>query len=105
MPVLSKLTCGIIYTDTFERYLQQIHADQAEDNPNQILTFEYVRCASGTLKGKSWWQLIWTPIEAAPDFRRHKIGHVWVYITKQVQHGLRERCLDCQNGMVVVLPP
>lgn len=102
--LLSKLTCGVIYTDAFQRYLEEIYAQQAEDNYGQIPTFEYVRCATGPQKGKAWWQLTWTPSETAPDYRRHRIGSVEVHIPKQAQHGLRERCLDYRDGIVVVIP-
>lgn len=104
MPVLSKLTCGIIYTDAFQQYLESIHAEQAEDHPQQILTFDYVRCLTGPQKGKSWWQLIWTPLDASPEYRRHQIGHLMVYVPKPVSHGLRERCLDFRDGKVIVIP-
>ncbi|TLD71417.1 hypothetical protein FEM03_07775 [Phragmitibacter flavus] len=104
MSPLSKLTCGIIYTDAFQRYLESVHAEQFEDNPQQILTFDYVRCLTGPQKGKAWWQLTWTPLEASPEYRRHLIGRVPVYIPKPVSQGLRERCLDFKDGHVVVLP-
>ena len=101
---LSKLTCGVIYTDAFSDYLAKIHREQHEDHPQHRLTFEYIRYASGSLKGKAWWQLIWMPEDAAPDFRCFQIGAVPVHIPKGAQHGLRERCLDYQGGKVIVLP-
>ncbi len=101
---LSKLTCGVIYTDAFSDYLATIQDEQHEDHPQQILTLEYIRCASGPLKGKAWWQLHWMPVDAAPDFRRFQMGEVPVHISKTAQHGLRERCLDYQGGNVVVIP-
>lgn len=102
--LLSKLSCGIIYTDAFQQYLEEFHSLHAPHHPGKIATFEYVRIATGDQKGKAWWQLIWTPILTAPDYRRHRIGNVEVHIPKQAQHGLRERCLDYRDGKVIVLP-
>lgn len=102
--VLSKLTCGVIYTDAFSAHLAQIHAEQCRDHPRQVLTLDYIRCASGALRGKAWWQILWMPSDAAPDYRCFKIGSVQVHIPKTVQHGLRERCLDYKDGRVVVMP-
>ncbi len=105
MPLtLSKLRCGIIYTDDFCDYLACIHAVQAEDQPQRVLTLDYIRCASGTLRGKAWWQLLWVPEDSAPEHRCFRMGGIRVHIPKSVQHGLRERCLDYQDGRVVVLP-
>jgi hypothetical protein len=105
MPLgLTKLPCGVIYTDAFSGHMASVHAEQSEDHPRQVLTIEYVRCASGPLKDKAWWQIHWIPLDAAPDYRCFRIGGVLVHIPKSVQHGLRERCLDYKNGSVIVLP-
>jgi hypothetical protein len=102
--ILNKLRCGVIYTDDFSDYLAGVHAEQAEDNPYRILTLEYLRCASGTLKGKAWWQLLWIPVDAAPDYRCFHMGGTPVHIPRAAQHGLRERCLSYENGRVIVIP-
>jgi len=105
MPLtLNKLRCGVIYTDDFSDYLARVSAEQVDDNPYRILTLEYIRCASGTLKGKAWWQLHWTPSDAAPEYRCFRMGSTDVYIPRAVQHGLRERCLSFENGRVIVIP-
>lgn len=102
--VLSKLPCGIIYTSAFEKYLAAISAEQANDYPQQMLTLEYIRCASGSLKGKAWWQITWVPLKTVPEYRQHRIGSIMVHIPKSTQHGLRERCLDYREGKVIVIP-
>lgn len=102
--LLSKLSCGVIYTDAFQRYLEEFYDEEADYNPRKIITFEYIRIATGENKGKAWWQLTWWPLNAAPEYRRYRIGDVMVHIPKQAKLGLRERCLDYRNGQVVVLP-
>lgn len=102
--VLSKLPCGVIYTDAFCGHLTKLHEKQCDDHPQQILTLEYVRCASGPLKGKAWWQILWVPERAVPDYRCFRLGPIRVHIPKSVQHGLRERCLDYRDGRVIVIP-
>lgn len=105
MPLLlSKLPCGVIYTDKFRDFLTRLHDKEAAQHPWRILTFDYVRCASGPRRGQSWWQMTWTPLNAAPDYRQFRIGSVQVHIPKTAQQGLRERCLDFEDGRVVVKP-
>jgi hypothetical protein len=105
MPLtLHRLRCGVIYTDEFLNYLAQVHEAQAEDNPQRILTLDYLRCASGPAKGKAWWQLLWMPVDTAPEHRCYRIGAVFVHIPRAAQHGLKDRCLNYENGRVTVLP-
>ena len=102
--VLSKLPCGVIYTDQFQDFLARLHAQEAAQHPLRILTVDYLRCASGLRRGQAWWQMTWTPLETAPEHRRFRIGPVVVHIPKSAQHGLKERCLDFEKGRVVVKP-
>ena len=104
MQKLTKLSCGIIYTDTFCEYIAEIHADQASAHPKRVLTLDYIRCASGPLKGKAWWQFLWLPQNAVPKYRCFRMGEIVVHIPKAAQHGLRERCLHYENGQVSVKP-
>jgi hypothetical protein len=105
MPVLlSKLHCGVIYTDTFRQFLARLHETESVGHPRRILTLDYLRCASGPRRGQSWWHMTWTPVETAPDYRQFRIGGVPIHIPKTAQHGLRERCLDFEDGRVVVKP-
>jgi hypothetical protein len=103
---LAKLPCGVIYTEAFSDHLARIHALQAADHPKQVLTFEYVRCASGPMRGRAWWQILWLPEDVVPEFRRFRMGRsrIEVHFPKAAQHGLRDRCLDFENGKVVVRP-
>jgi len=102
--VLSKLPCGVIYTDRFREFLARLHEEAAAKHPWRILTLDYLRCASGPQQGQAWWQMTWTPLDAAPEHRHFHIGPVPVHISKAAQHGLRERCLDFEDGRVVVRP-
>ena len=102
--VLSKLPCGVIYTDKFQDYLVQLHDSEAPGHPWRILTLDYLRCATGPRRGQAWWQMTWAPLNAAPEYRQFRIGSVPVHIPKTAQHGLRERCLDFEDGKVVVKP-
>jgi hypothetical protein len=102
--VLSKLPCGVIYTDRFREFLTRLHEEEAPNHPWRILTLDYLRCASGPQQGQAWWQMTWTPLDAAPDHRHFRIGSVPVHIPKAAEHGLRERCLDFEAGRVVVMP-
>ncbi|MFZ4765635.1 MAG: hypothetical protein ACOYMN_11835 [Roseimicrobium sp.] len=105
MPLaLSKLPCGVIYTDKFRDFLTRLHDLEAPAHPWRILTLDYLRCASGPHAGQAWWQVTWEPLKAVPDYRQYRIGSVPVHIPKAAQHGLRERCLDFENGHVVVKP-
>jgi hypothetical protein len=105
MPLnLFKLPCGVIYTDAFGSWLEKVHAAEASKHPRQVLTLDYVRCKSGAQRGNAWWQLLWTPEEVVPTHRRFHLGSFPVYLSKATQHGLRERCLDCEEGRVVVRP-
>ena len=49
--LLSKLTCGVIYTDTFRAFLARLHEQEAAQHPWRILTLDYLRCASGPRRG------------------------------------------------------
>lgn len=102
--LLSKLPCGVIYTDTFREFLARLHEQEAGQHPRRILTVDYLRCASGPRRGQAWWQMTWTPVETAPGHRQFRIGSIPVHIPKSAQHGLRERCLDFEGGRVVVKP-
>ena len=102
--VLSRLTCGVIYTDDFLHHLQRVHEEQQDDHYGQILTIDYIRCASGRQKGEAWWQLLWLPRETAPAYRCFRMGEILIHIPKSAQHGLRERCLDYRDDRVVVIP-
>ena len=102
--VLSKLPCGVIYTDKFQDFLACLHEQEAGQHPRRILTVDYLRCASGPRRGQAWWQMTWAPVETAPEHRRYRIGPVTVHIPKSAQHGLKERCLDFEGGRVVVRP-
>jgi len=105
MPLnLFKLPCGVIYTDAFEAWLERKHEAEASHHPRQVLTLDYVRCKTGAQEGNAWWQLLWTPEEAVPSHRCFHLGRLWVYLSKATQHGLRERCLDIEGGLVVVRP-
>ena len=102
--VLSKLPCGVIYTDKFRDFLSRLHDLESPNHPLRILTLEYLRCASGPRRGQSWLQMSWTLENTAPDHRQFRIGGVPVHIPKTAQHGLKERCLDFEGGRVVVKP-
>ena len=105
MPLnLFRLPCGVIYTDTFSRWLEERHAEEASQHPRQVLTLDYVRCRTGAQQGNAWWQLLWTPEEVVPPHRMFKFNNLPVYLSKATQHGLRERCLDCDGGRVMVRP-
>lgn len=105
MPLnLFKLPCGVIYTDTFSRWLAARYAEEAPQHPRQLLTFDYVRCKTGAQQGNAWWRLDWIPEDAAPLHRRFRMNNLLVHISKATQHGLRERCLDWNQDKVVVRP-
>lgn len=105
MPVtLSKLPCGVIYTDAFQNWLERMHEEKSPDHPHRMLTLDYVRCASGPQRGRAWWQVLWVPLDAIPSHRVFRVGRVPVHVPKPAQIGLRERCLDCENDQVVVRP-
>ena len=105
MPLtLFRLPCGIIYTDAFRDWVTRTHEEQAGKHPHRVLTLDYVRCASGPQRGRAWWQVHWVPEDAAPGHRVFRLGGVPVHVPRPVQLGLRERCLDCEDGRVVVRP-
>ncbi|WP_038158613.1 hypothetical protein [Verrucomicrobium sp. BvORR106] len=101
---LARLPCGVIYTEAFSQHLARVHAEQAPHHPKRVMTFEYVRCASGPMRGRAWCQVLWLPDEVVPDYRRYRMGRITVHFPKSSQHGLRERCLDYLNDRVVVRP-
>lgn len=101
---LAKLPCGVIYTEAFAAYLDGVYLKHAEAHPRRVMTLDYIRCASGPMKGRAWWQVLWVPQETVPEYRCYRMGRITVHIPKNVQHGLRERCLDFEDGRVVVKP-
>ncbi|MEZ0386335.1 MAG: hypothetical protein ACAI34_04650, partial [Verrucomicrobium sp.] len=67
---LAKLSCGVIYTEAFCQHLTRVYAEQADQHPQRVMTFEYVRCATGPIRGRAWCQVLWLPEEVVPDYRR-----------------------------------
>ncbi len=105
MPLtLAKLTCGIIYTDSFREWIKLRQEAESRAHPHRVLTLDYVRCASGPQRGRAWCQVHWLPEDAAPRHQVFVIDGVSIHFPKNTQIGLRERCLDCRNGQIVVIP-
>ena len=100
---LIKLACGIIHTAEFADYIRQVHEREARRHPHEVLSVDYLRFATGEKKGTEWWQLSWVPQQSAPVAYRHRIGEVEVFVHRQSQRGLRNRCLHCEGGKVVVM--
>lgn len=100
--ILAKLSCGIIYTSEFADHLKRLHAEQAPKHRHEVLTLDYVRCASGPQQGNAWWQMSWVAQEQAPPSHRFTINGVEVFIPRQTQRGLRGRCLDHDGNRVLV---
>lgn len=101
---LSRLPCGIIYTEAFHAWLSKVQAREADAHPHRMLTLDYIRCASGPRRGRAWWRVHWTPMDAAAPHSVFRMGDLKVHIPKAVQLGLRDRCLDVENERVVVNP-
>jgi hypothetical protein len=100
--VLTKLPCGIIHTDEFARHLGELYERQKKAHRHEVLSLDYIRCASGAQRGTAWWQMGWVPEQSAPATHRHHIGGVEVFIHRQSLKGLRGKCLHFAEGTVIV---
>ncbi len=96
--------CGIIYSQAFADYLEEAQQNGTEQQQaDELLSLDYVRCASGPHAGESWYQLSWTPSIAIPLEDRYKIGATTVHIHKQTRNGLKHHALHWEDGRVRVL--
>lgn len=101
--VLHRHSCGIIYSQAFANFIAEKHKRENADHPGDILSLDYVRCASGPHAGASWFQLAWTAAASIPLADRFQIGGVLVHIHKQTRNGLKRRALHYADGQVRVL--
>lgn len=101
--VLHRHPCGIIYSQAFADHLEETQRRDADTRAGELLTLDYVRCASGPHAGASWYQFSWTPAAAVPLADRFKIGATLVCIRKQTRNGLKNRALHWSEGRVQVL--
>ncbi len=100
--MLERLRCGIILTDAFISWLERWHAREAGANFGLVPEISYVRCKEGKRAGQSWVSLIWRPLDGIQEHEIFHAGSVRVFFGRQTRAALRERCLDVQDGRIVV---
>ena len=92
--VLHRHRCGIIYSQAFADYLDDLQRVEGAEHEDDPLSLDYIRCATGAQAGKAWYQLSWIPAVAIPLTDRYQFGATLVHIHKQTRNGLRSRGLD-----------
>ncbi len=100
---LHRHPCGIIYSQAFAEHLADKHQREDGQHVGELLSLDYVRCASGPHAGASWYQLTWVAAASVPLAERFHIGGTLVHIHKQTRNGLKRRGLHCVDGQVRVL--
>lgn len=101
--VLHRHPCGIIYSQAFVDHLADKQQREGAQHVGELLSLDYVRCASGPHAGSSWYQLTWIAAASVPLADRFKIGSTLVAIHKQTRNGLKRGGLHCVDGEVRVL--
>lgn len=92
--VLHRHRCGIIYSQAFADYLDERQRVEGPQHEDELLSLDYIRCASGSQAGAAWYQLSWIPSVAIPLADRYQIGTTQLHIHRQTRSGLRTRGLD-----------
>jgi hypothetical protein len=92
--VLQRHRCGLIYTQAFADYLDARQRLEGDDHPDDVLSLDYIRCATGPQAGTSWCQLTWIPSVSIPLTDRFQFGSTLLHIHKQTRNGLKTRGLD-----------
>jgi hypothetical protein len=98
---MHRLRCGIIYTNAFAEYLATL-SQEGTRVKDKILSLEYLRCTSGEKAGAEWWNVQWMPAHRVPEECRFTIGTLPVGLSRQSQRGLKDRCIDCRDGQVII---
>ena len=103
--ILHRHRCGIIYSQAFADYLRDRQHTEGPEHPDEMLSLDYIRCASGPQAGSAWYQLVWIPTDAIPLTDRHSFGTTPLHIHKQTRHGLNSRALhhDPETNALKVL--
>jgi hypothetical protein len=96
---MHKLRCGVIYTNEFADYLFNLSKTAVVAVQRKVMELEYLRTADGK---EAWWNISWVPESKATEDCRFVIGQTPVYLRRQSQKGLKNRCLDWRNGQVMV---
>ncbi|MES2709596.1 MAG: hypothetical protein V4726_23565 [Verrucomicrobiota bacterium] len=99
---LERLHCGVITTGAFRDHLKAWHEATAGGHAGLVPQLDYVRCATGERAGQAWISLIWQPLKAGRPHEVFEIGGISVYLPKSTRTGLRDRCLDAADGVLMV---
>ena len=92
--VLHRHRCGIIYSQAFADYLDDRQRVEGPEHGDELLSLDYIRCATGEQAGASWYQLAWIPSVSIPLSDRYQFGTTQLHIHKQTRNGLKARGLD-----------
>jgi hypothetical protein len=92
--VLHRHRCGIIYSQAFADYLDDRQRVEGAEHEDELLSLDYIRCATGEQAGSAWCQLSWIPAVAIPLSDRYQFGATQLHIHKQTRNGLKSRGLD-----------
>jgi len=101
--LLHRHRCGIIYSQAFADYLDERQRIEGPQHVGELLSLDYIRCATGDQAGTDWYQLSWIAAVSIPLTDRFKIGATLVHIHKQTRNGLKNRALDFRNGQFHLL--
>lgn len=98
--VLHRHRCGLIYSQGFADYLSERHSSESPQHPDELLSLDFIHCASGQQAGNSWYQINWIPSLSIPLCDRFLIESTPLHIHPQTRRGLKKRALDFSNGQV-----
>ncbi len=99
---MDRLRCGAIYTEAFASYLRGWWLAEPAKHAKFFPSMEYVSFREGPRAGEHWFTLYWHPRGGAADYELFEVGTVTLHLTRQAQKALKWRCLDAENGQVVV---
>ena len=94
---------GLIYSEAFADYLRERQQSEGAQHRGEILSIDYVRCASGPQAGSHWYQIAWITAIHAPHSERREIGGVWIHLNKQARRALAKCGLDHDGEEVRIL--
>jgi hypothetical protein len=97
-PSMIKLRCGVILTDAFLFFLQQLNQRVTDPHSHEVLALEYIRCAEGDRAGQSWLEWFWFPRAGLKSECFFAVGLLELYLAPQTQKGLKYRYLDVKDG-------
>ncbi|MCB1227210.1 MAG: hypothetical protein KDK99_15440 [Verrucomicrobiales bacterium] len=99
---LHRHPCGVIYTQEFADHLAALQREEAAEHDGDVLSIDYIRCASGPQAGSEWYQLSWITPPHNVQRDQFLLGSTWVHLHPQTRRALKRRCLHFDGSRVIV---